>query len=109
MQRFLAWNCSGLYCITDRLYRVDLKTELKDSRTQGLKGLREIGFIEFLEFIEFIGSMYRNLVEGFIPKAISNTRNPKNTMNKATNFVGFEEDTGGDRRVKGGYKGWKGG
>jgi hypothetical protein len=50
----------------------------------------EIGFIEFVEFLGFIGLMKRKRVEGSLPAAISNTINPKSTMNKATKFVGFE-------------------
>jgi hypothetical protein len=53
-----------------------------------VKDLRVIkGFIEFVVFLEFIGLMKRKGVEGSIPAALSNTINPKNTMNKATKFA----------------------
>ena len=46
--------------------------------------------------------MYRERAEGFIPTAISNT------MNKATDFVGFEGYTGGIGGFKGDtrFRGW---
>jgi hypothetical protein len=56
----------------------------------GIEGSRGIRFIELIEFLGFIGLMKRKRVEGSIPTAISNTINPKNTMNKATNFIGLE-------------------
>jgi hypothetical protein len=56
----------------------------------GYKGSRRIGFIEFVEFLGFIGLVIREKYEAFIPTAISNPINPKNTRNKATNCVGFE-------------------
>ena len=55
-----------------------------------MKGPRGIGFIEFVEFLGFIGLMKRKRFEDSIPSALSNTINPKNTMNKATMFVGSE-------------------
>ena len=55
-----------------------------------MKGSRGIGFIEFVAFLGFIGLMKRKRVEGFMPTTLNNTRNPKNTMNKATKFVGSE-------------------
>jgi hypothetical protein len=39
------------------------------------------------EFLGSIGLMERKSVKGSIPTILSNTMNPKNTMNKATKFV----------------------
>jgi hypothetical protein len=58
-----------------------------------MKGLRVrggIAFIEFVGFLGFIGLMKRKRVEGPMPTAFSNTRNPMSPMNKATKLVGFE-------------------
>jgi len=56
-----------------------------------MKGSRGIGFIELVEFLGFIELMKRKRVEDSIPTAISNTINPKNTMNKATKRMNIHQ------------------
>ena len=70
------------------LVNISSKSDLDNLPKGGSKkkGSRRIGFIAFVAFFGFIGLMKWIRVEGFIPTALGNTINPKNAMNKATQF-----------------------
>ena len=72
-----------------------------DRIREGFEGNRVIAFVEFLVFI---GLMKWKQVEGAIPTSLSNTINPKNTMN-LTMFKGSEGDTRVGGKLKAGSEG----